>query len=115
MVIKDILESNISKAANLKEPLHKMFTEAQSHPELVDFLNFAYSGESSVDDTNCIIPENCIHLSTVHGAKGLEFNTVFIVNCDDNNFPCPYSTVPDDNRLLYVAVTRARSECCFCC
>lgn len=54
-------------------------------------------------------------LSTVHSAKGLEWNTVFIVNLNEGQFPS-FNALgnPEDyeeeRRLFYVAVTRAKEN-----
>jgi DNA helicase-2/ATP-dependent DNA helicase PcrA len=52
-------------------------------------------------------------LSTVHSAKGLEFNNVFIIGLEEGLFPVGRAFDDDDDmeeerRLLYVAVTRAK-------
>ncbi len=54
-------------------------------------------------------------LSTIHSAKGLEFDTVFVIQALDGVLPSGYSlNDPDDIeeelRLLYVAVTRAETN-----
>lgn len=51
-------------------------------------------------------------LSTIHSAKGLEFNTVFLIHALDGIIPSAYSVgdpeaLDEELRLLYVAVTRA--------
>ncbi len=53
-------------------------------------------------------------LSTVHSAKGQEWDSVFILNVADGNFPNEYSTsnekeVEEERRLLNVAITRAKT------
>ena len=60
--------------------------------------------------------EGRVALMTVHGAKGLEFPTVFIVGLEENIFPSPLSTntareLEEERRLLYVAITRAERHC----
>lgn len=56
-----------------------------------------------------------ITLMTVHAAKGLEFETVFIVGLEENLFPSQYcvrpSEIEEERRLLYVAITRAMTRC----
>lgn len=53
-----------------------------------------------------------INLMTIHNAKGLEFDTVFVAGLDDDVFPHYFAKERGDNseerRLLYVAITRAR-------
>ena len=57
--------------------------------------------------------ENPLVLSTIHSAKGLEWNTVFLIQCLDGILPSGYAIDSEDQldeevRLLYVAVTRAK-------
>jgi len=66
------------------------------------------SGEPYLD-------EDYLVLSTVHSAKGQEWDAVHILNVADGNFPSEFSTgradlVEEERRLLYVAMTRAKSE-----
>jgi DNA helicase-2/ATP-dependent DNA helicase PcrA len=66
------------------------------------------SGEPYLD-------EDYLVLSTVHSAKGQEWEVVHILNVADGNFPSEFSTgrpelVEEERRLLYVAMTRAKSE-----
>lgn len=56
-----------------------------------------------------------VTLMTVHSAKGLEFNTVFVVGLEENLFPSSMAETPfeieEERRLFYVAVTRAEKRC----
>ena len=56
-----------------------------------------------------------VTLMTVHAAKGLEFNNVFIVGMENDLFPSQRSDSPkeieEERRLFYVAITRARENC----
>jgi DNA helicase-2/ATP-dependent DNA helicase PcrA len=57
--------------------------------------------------------EDYLVLSTVHSAKGQEWDSVYVLNVADGNFPNEYATgnpaaVDEERRLLYVAITRAR-------
>jgi DNA helicase-2/ATP-dependent DNA helicase PcrA len=59
-----------------------------------------------------------IKLTTVHQAKGLEYDVVFIVGLADGQFPGRRSIeagdVEEERRLFYVAVTRAKNELYLC-
>ena len=56
-----------------------------------------------------------VTLMTVHAAKGLEFEVVYIVGLEENLFPSQMcvkpSEIEEERRLLYVAVTRAMRYC----
>jgi DNA helicase-2/ATP-dependent DNA helicase PcrA len=59
-------------------------------------------------------PHDYRTLSTVHSAKGLEWEAVFIIWAAEGRFPAFYSQEGDEEleeerRLMYVAATRARS------
>ncbi len=62
-----------------------------------------------------LLDEDYLVLSTIHSAKGQEWDAVYLLNVADGNFPSEYSTckpelVEEERRLLYVAMTRAKSE-----
>ena len=56
--------------------------------------------------------ESLITLMTLHNAKGLEYDTVFIVGCEDGSFPhmraLEEGGEEEERRLCYVGITRAR-------
>ena len=62
-----------------------------------------------------LLDEDYLVLSTVHSAKGMEWDSVYVMNVVDGSFPNEFSTrsealVEEERRLLYVAMTRARQE-----
>jgi DNA helicase-2/ATP-dependent DNA helicase PcrA len=70
------------------------------------------AGAASKDDDYVI-------LSTIHSAKGQEWDHVYVLNVSDGNFPSEFSTgkpelIEEERRLLYVAMTRARNELHLC-
>ena len=61
------------------------------------------------------LDEDYLVLSTIHSAKGQEWDAVFLLNVADGNFPSEFSTgrpelVEEERRLLYVAMTRAKTD-----
>ena len=59
------------------------------------------------------LDEDYLVLSTVHSAKGLEWDAVHLIAAYDGNFPADMSAgseegIAEERRLLYVALTRAR-------
>jgi DNA helicase-2/ATP-dependent DNA helicase PcrA len=63
--------------------------------------------------------EDYVVLSTIHSAKGQEWDIVYVLNVADGNFPSEFAAgkpelVEEERRLLYVAMTRARNELHLC-
>jgi len=61
------------------------------------------------------LDEDYLVLSTIHSAKGQEWESVYLLNVADGNFPSEYATgradlVEEERRLLYVALTRAKTD-----
>jgi DNA helicase-2/ATP-dependent DNA helicase PcrA len=67
------------------------------------------SNERSPEDL-----KNCLRLTTIHQAKGLEFPVVFVIGLADGTFPLKRTIdegdLEEERRLFYVAVTRAKEE-----
>lgn len=79
---------------------------------LLEFLTHASleAGEHQAD-----VGADALQLMTVHAAKGLEFQAVFISGLEEGLFPHENSTyesngLEEERRLMYVAVTRARKR-----
>ncbi len=61
-----------------------------------------------------LMDEDYLVLSTIHSAKGQEWDSVYVLNVADGNFPSEFATgkpalIEEERRLLYVAMTRART------
>ncbi len=97
----------ISKKENIEQLIH----EAREKADIVQYLEEAAlireDKEEGEDD------EKGVSLLTIHSAKGLEFDTVFVVGCEEKLFPHWRSldagpkALQEERRLMYVAMTRA--------
>ena len=70
------------------------------------------AGDQSGDP---LLDEDYLVLSTVHSAKGQEWDAVYVLNVADGNFPSEFATgkpamIEEERRLLYVAMTRAKQS-----
>ncbi len=81
-----------------------------NYKEVNRFINAMILGGSELSEGEGV------NLLTVHASKGLEFNSVFVVDLMEGRFPNTKlatksgSGVEEERRLFYVAVTRARDE-----
>jgi DNA helicase-2/ATP-dependent DNA helicase PcrA len=62
-----------------------------------------------------LLDEDYLILSTVHSAKGQEWDSVYVLNVSDGNFPNEHAagspeSIEEERRLLYVAMTRAKRD-----
>ncbi len=62
-----------------------------------------------------LLDEDYLILSTVHSAKGQEWEAVFLLNVTDGSFPSEFATgkpelIEEERRLFYVAMTRAKQS-----
>ena len=97
------LEELIAAAANFIQEDEDSLAQFLSHAALESGDNQAAEGQDAVQ------------LMTIHSAKGLEFNNVFITGLEDGLFPHENSIMERDGldeerRLMYVAITRARAR-----
>ncbi|MFZ5829163.1 MAG: ATP-dependent helicase, partial [Planctomycetota bacterium] len=61
-----------------------------------------------------LLDDDYLVLSTIHSAKGLEWDAVYVIHVSDGNIPSDMGTkdregIEEERRLFYVALTRARS------
>jgi DNA helicase-2/ATP-dependent DNA helicase PcrA len=87
------------------------YAEEEDDPTLIGFLDRS----ALVSDADDVGSRPGVSLMTIHCAKGLEFENVFLVGLEENIFPHSRSVgmdedVEEERRLCYVAMTRARSR-----
>jgi DNA helicase-2/ATP-dependent DNA helicase PcrA len=82
------------------------------------FLSDLALAERVVVDEDVSGPAKRVALSTVHGAKGLEWPVVFVLQVEPGSFPSGWAlsegNLAEEERLFYVAVTRAADELYLC-
>jgi len=113
MLLEEDTEDGRSRIENVEEFLSaaKDFEERYEENSLEDFLAHV-SLLADVDKTD-ETKQDTVTLMTVHSAKGLEFDTVFISGLEEGMFPIiDQNDLNDDleeeRRLFYVAITRAK-------
>ncbi len=112
---KQALEQNISPDEYMKtaDELQKRFGMFGSLSELENHID-SYRENIEKTEQNRNEKENGVQIMTYHASKGLEFDTVYLPDCNEGNIPYKKSTTPDqieeERRLFYVAVTRAKEE-----
>jgi DNA helicase-2/ATP-dependent DNA helicase PcrA len=116
----DYLEENFMNSGEREEnisELEKFAEEFKTLSELLEKISLVQSTDAPsggvIADTNKI--NSVVHLSTIHLAKGLEFDAVFIAGAAEGVLPHIRSIDRDDSleeerRLMYVAMTRARKK-----
>lgn len=85
---------------------------AQGMTPLAAFLSHA---ALEAGDNQAQVGQDAVQLMTVHAAKGLEFDAVFITGLEEGLFPHENSILEpagleEERRLMYVAITRARER-----
>ena len=104
-------ESNFDEATG--EIIEEYFPSLDHFMESIALL-------SDEEENNAGEEEDVVKLMTIHSAKGLEFDYVFITGLEENLFPsslCVNSRqeMEEERRLFYVALTRARKQVTLTC
>jgi DNA helicase II / ATP-dependent DNA helicase PcrA len=94
-----------------RENIEQLLYAAARQETLVDYLEEAALIREDRDEEEEDGPGG-VNLSTVHAAKGLEFNVVFVVACEESLFPHWRSMespaeLEEERRLMYVSMTRS--------
>lgn len=106
---KDRSADAAGRLENLKELIRSM----EEFPDLAGFLEHI----SLVMDTENTESEERVSIMTLHGAKGLEFETVYLPGWEEGLFPHQRSLddqgragLEEERRLAYVGITRAKQR-----
>ena len=114
---EEFLEENYNNHRSRLEDLKQLATFAMQFATVDEFLTqLALLTNVEAEQSAPLEKEDEeLRLSTVHQAKGLEFDVVFIIMLCEGLFPSEWSLGTKDGeeeerRLLYVSITRARNE-----
>ena len=110
----DYLKGAFADYLDRLDELKAMIGFAQRFDEMQDMLAQIVLLNGETSDRHVEPNTEAIKLTTVHQAKGLEYDVVFVIGLADGQFPGRRSIesgdVEEERRLFYVAVTRARNE-----
>jgi DNA helicase-2/ATP-dependent DNA helicase PcrA len=114
---EEYLEESYANHRSRLEDLEQLAVFARQFPTVEDFLTqlALLTNLEAEAEQPALKDDERLRLSTIHQAKGLEFDIVFVIMLCDGLFPSDRSLETDDGeeeerRLLYVAITRARNE-----
>ena len=122
----DNMKSSASVIKEERRTLDEEIEDAQLLIEMAKPYNTAsdFLNDITLDAHNNEADDDYLTISTVHSAKGLEFNTVYVMNCVNGSFPWikkPSALTEDaikeaeeeyeeERRVFYVAITRAKEN-----
>jgi DNA helicase-2/ATP-dependent DNA helicase PcrA len=125
----EIVEEIISYYRPILKDKYDDFSKREKDLEHLQYLSTQYSNlEDFISDMALEPPDASVEgmykrnsddealtISTIHSAKGLEWNSVFIIGAVDGRFPSAYSfnseeEMDEELRLMYVATTRAKNN-----
>lgn len=112
-------DESISRLEDIEELFNDIayYEEEEENPNLRDFLaeKDMYTLNAGID--NLEEEDNKVLLMTLHNAKGLEFNNVFLGGMEEGVFPGygammsgDESEIEEERRLCYVGITRAKER-----
>jgi DNA helicase-2/ATP-dependent DNA helicase PcrA len=116
---EDHLYSAYADAEMRIEDIEQMSRFALRYDSLETFLNdLVLQGVTEGDNEDSYASAGKVVLSTVHQAKGLEWEAVFLIGMNDGRFPSAKSLKGDgeeeERRLFYVGATRAKEALYLC-
>ncbi|MFD2369247.1 ATP-dependent helicase [Brevibacillus sp. GCM10020057] len=106
------------------DELQQILAAAKRHPTVADLLRHFEQMATREKEwrTQRPLPEEAVHVLSIHRAKGLEYDHVFLPDLVEGALPHEYTldelrkggsaALEEERRLLYVAITRARRSLC---
>jgi DNA helicase-2/ATP-dependent DNA helicase PcrA len=103
------------KLPMIDEALEPLAPDAETGETLSPLAAFLTHAALESGDNQAQAGQDAVQLMTVHAAKGLEFDCVFITGMEESLFPhensmSDFDGLEEERRLMYVAITRARQR-----
>ncbi|MBS0203542.1 MAG: ATP-dependent helicase [Planctomycetes bacterium] len=97
------------------EQLELMSTRFEARSQFLNDVTLDPPSSTQDFAADPLLDEDWLTLSTIHSAKGLEWESVFVLHAADGNIPSDMATgsdeeIEEERRLFYVALTRAKSH-----
>jgi DNA helicase-2/ATP-dependent DNA helicase PcrA len=113
-VIDDGTEEGLSRVENVKE-LKSVAADFENVAQFLENVTLMEGKVAPEKSYELPIEKDFVTLMTIHAAKGLEFDNVFIVGMEEGLFPHSRSMldpgqIEEERRLAYVGLTRARQK-----
>lgn len=113
-----IVEEKYPNARERLLDLEQVVHISSRYPNRTEFLTaITLDPPASTQDlaADPLLDEDYLILSTIHSAKGLEWDSVFVLHAADGNIPSDLSTkdeaqIEEERRLFYVALSRAKDH-----
>ncbi len=111
-----LTQSPASQGLDMNQPLQDLpAPDVETGETLSPLAAFLTHAALEAGDNQAQAGQDAIQLMTVHASKGLEFDCVFITGIEEGLFPHENSMsdrdgLEEERRLMYVAITRARSR-----
>jgi DNA helicase-2/ATP-dependent DNA helicase PcrA len=114
-ILKNRYDDHQRRQADIDSLRQIAMTYQDAEPFLLDLVAIEPAEKSVEEHQDIHLDTRPLVLSTIHSAKGLEWDTVFVMGVADGHIPISYSYQSEEDqeeerRLLYVSITRAKQE-----
>lgn len=114
--LKEYAYTRRIRKEDLEEVMREIEERAKAFRTIEDWFAHIedYTAELKQQETYRYDNADAVSFMTMHGAKGLEFDTVFVIGANENIIPYKKAKTPEEieeeRRLFYVAMTRAKKK-----
>ncbi len=116
--IKEYADMRNMKEDELFSVMNELMDSAKEHRTVTGWFDYRKQYEEKLKKEQPKSDEDAVTLATFHGAKGLEFEQVYILDAIEGITPYKKAILPADmeeeRRMFYVAMTRAKSKLQIC-